>query len=212
VQVHAELIQALAGMRVPHGGHIELNGVDVTRANPRESSDAGVGHIPEDRQRHGLVLDFSIAENTALHDYDRPPMSRVYWLDRDAMVARAADWIQLYDVRGGGPPTPARALSGGNQQKVVLAREIQSNPRLLIAAQPTRGLDVGAIEYVHRRLVEQRDAGCAVLLVSFELDEVMDLADRILVMFGGQIALERASGSTDERELGVAMTGGKVPV
>ena len=207
----SELIQALAGMRVPHGGHIELNGVDVTRANPRESSDAGVGHIPEDRQRHGLVLDFSIAENTALHDYDSPPMSHMYWLDRDAMVARAADWIQLYDVRGGGPPTPARALSGGNQQKVVLAREIQSNPRLLIAAQPTRGLDVGAIEYVHRRLVEQRDAGCAVLLVSFELDEVMDLADRILVMFGGQIALERASGSTDERELGVAMTGGKVP-
>ncbi len=207
----SELIQALAGMRVPHGGHIELHGVDVTRANPRESSDAGVGHIPEDRQRHGLVLDFSIAENTALHDYDRPPMSHVHWLDRDAMVARAADWIQLYDVRGGDPPTPARALSGGNQQKVVLAREIQSNPRLLIAAQPTRGLDVGAIEYVHRRLVEQRDAGCAVLLVSFELDEVMDLADRILVMFGGQIALERASGSTDERELGVAMTGGKVP-
>ena len=191
----SELIQALAGMRVPHGGHIELNGVDVTRANPRESSDAGVGHIPEDRQRHGLVLDFSIAENTALHDYDRPPMSHMYWLDRDAMVARAADWIQLYDVRGGGPPTPARALSGGNQQKVVLAREIQSNPRLLIAAQPTRGLDVGAIEYVHRRLVEQRDAGCAVLLVSFELDEVLDLADRILVMYGGQIVLERASGA-----------------
>jgi ABC-type uncharacterized transport system ATPase subunit len=207
----SELIQALAGMRVPHEGHIELHGVDVTRANPRESSDAGVGHVPEDRQRHGLVLDFSIAENTALHDYDRPPISHLYWLDRDAMVARAAEWIQLYDVRGGDPPTPARALSGGNQQKVVLAREIQSNPRLLIAAQPTRGLDVGAIEYVHRRLVEQRDAGCAVLLVSFELDEVMDLADRILVMFGGQIALERASGSTDERELGVAMTGGKVP-
>jgi ABC-type uncharacterized transport system ATPase subunit len=207
----SELIQALAGMRVPHQGSIELHGVDVTRANPRESSDAGVGHIPEDRQRHGLVLDFSIAENSALHDYDEPPISHMYWLDREAMTARAGEWIQLYDVRGGGPPTHARALSGGNQQKVVLAREIQSNPRLLIAAQPTRGLDVGAIEYVHRRLVEQRDAGCAVLLVSFELDEVMDLADRILVMFGGQIALERASGSTDERELGVAMTGGKVP-
>ena len=207
----SELIQALAGMRVPHGGHIELHGVDVTRANPRESSDAGVGHIPEDRQRHGLVLDFSIAENSALHDYDEPPISRMWWLDRDAMVTRAGEWIRLYDVRGGGPPTHARALSGGNQQKVVLAREIQSNPRLLIAAQPTRGLDVGAIEYVHRRLVEQRDAGCAVLVVSFELDEVMDLADRILVMFGGEIALERASGSTDERELGVAMTGGTVP-
>ena len=127
------------------------------------------------------------------------------------MASRAAEWIQLYDVRGGGPAAPASALSGGNQQKFVLAREIQSNPRVLIAAQPTRGLDVGAIEYVHRRLVEQRDAGCAVLLVSFELDEVLDLADRILVMFGGEIVLERKSGATDERELGVAMTGGKVP-
>jgi ABC-type uncharacterized transport system ATPase subunit len=207
----SELIQALAGMRVPHAGRIDLNGIDVTSATPRESSDAGVGHIPEDRQRHGLVLDFSLAENTALHDYDGPPISHHHWLDREAMTERAADWIQLYDVRGGGPATPARALSGGNQQKVVLAREIQSNPRVLIAAQPTRGLDVGAIEYVHRRLVEQRDAGCAVLLVSFELDEVLDLADRILVMYGGQIVLERLSGQTDERELGVAMTGGKVP-
>ena len=135
----------------------------------------------------------------------------MWWLDRDAMVTRAGEWIRLYDVRGGGPRDARASAPGGNQQKVVLAREIQSNPRLLIAAQPTRGLDVGAIEYVHRRLVEQRDAGCAVLLVSFELDEVMDLADRILVMFGGEIALERASGSTDERELGVAMTGGTVP-
>jgi ABC-type uncharacterized transport system ATPase subunit len=206
-----ELIQALAGMRSPQAGRIELSGADVTHANPRESSDAGVGHIPEDRQRHGLVLDFSLAENCVLHDYDDEPISRHHWLDREAMGARAAQWIELYDVRGGGPTAPARALSGGNQQKVVLAREIQSNPRLLIAAQPTRGLDVGAIEYVHRRLVEQRDAGCAVLLVSFELDEVLDLADRVLVMYGGQIALERASGATDERELGVAMTGGTVP-
>jgi len=207
----SELIQALAGMRVPHAGRIDLHGVDVTRATPREASNAGVGHVPEDRQRHGLVLDFTIAENTALHDYDEPPISRHHLLDRDAMARRAAEWIELYDVRGGGPKAPARALSGGNQQKVVLAREIQSNPQLLIAAQPTRGLDVGAIEYVHRRLVEQREAGCAVLLVSFELDEVLDLADRILVMYGGQIVLERASGQTDERELGVAMTGGKVP-
>jgi simple sugar transport system ATP-binding protein len=207
----SELIQALAGMRTPHAGRIELRGSDVTGASPRAANHAGIGHIPEDRQRHGLVLDFSIAENTALHDYDEPPIAHMHWLDRDAMMARAAEWIRLYDVRGGGPPTPARALSGGNQQKVVLAREIQSNPRLLIAAQPTRGLDVGAIEYVHRRLVEQRDAGCAVLLVSFELDEVMDLSDRILVMYGGQIALERAGGETDERELGLAMTGGKVP-
>jgi general nucleoside transport system ATP-binding protein len=207
----SELIQALAGMRTPFQGEIELRGIDVTHATPREASHAGVGHIPEDRQRHGLVLDFSLAENTALHDYGDEPISHYHWLNRVAMTARAAEWIGLYDVRGGGPPTPARSLSGGNQQKVVLAREIQSNPRLLIAAQPTRGLDVGAIEYVHRRLVEQRDAGCAVLLVSFELDEVLDLADRILVMYGGEIVLERLSGQTDERELGIAMTGGGVP-
>jgi simple sugar transport system ATP-binding protein len=207
----SELIQALAGMRVPHTGRVDLHGIDVTRATPRETSDAGVGHIPEDRQRHGLVLDFSIAENTALHDYDEEPIAHHHWLDREAMARRAAEWVQLYDVRGGGPWTPARALSGGNQQKVVLAREIQSDPQVLIAAQPTRGLDVGAIEYVHRRLVEQRDAGRGVLLVSFELDEVLDLADRILVMYGGQIVLERESGQTDERELGIAMTGGKVP-
>ena len=207
----SELIQAIAGMRSPHQGSIELSGVELAHATPREATKAGVGHIPEDRQRHGLVLDFSLAENTALHDYGEEPISRYHWLNREAMAARAAEWIQLYDVRGGGPEAPARALSGGNQQKVVLAREIQSDPRLLIAAQPTRGLDVGAIEYVHRRLVEQRDAGCAVLLVSFELDEVLDLADRILVMYGGQIVLERLSGQTDERELGIAMTGGKVP-
>ncbi|HET6175170.1 MAG TPA: ABC transporter ATP-binding protein [Gaiellales bacterium] len=207
----SELIQALAGMRAVHQGRIDLNGSDVTHATPRQATNAGVGHIPEDRQRHGLILDFTLAENTALHDYYEPPISSHHWLNREAMVLRADEWIKLYDVRGGGPQTLARALSGGNQQKVVLAREIQSNPRLLIAAQPTRGLDVGAIEYVHRRLIEQRDAGCAVLLVSFELDEVLDLADRILVMYGGQVVLERLSAETDERELGVAMTGGKVP-
>ena len=207
----SELIQALTGMRTPHEGRVELAGADLTKANPRETSRGGMGHIPEDRQRHGLVLDFSLAENTALHDYGEEPISRHHWLDREAMTTRAAEWIQLFDVRGGGPETLARALSGGNQQKVVLAREIQSDPKVLIAAQPTRGLDVGAIEYVHRRLVEARDAGCAVLLVSFELDEVLDLADRILVMYGGQVVLERASGTTDERELGLAMTGGAVP-
>jgi simple sugar transport system ATP-binding protein len=207
----SELIQALTGMRTPHEGRVELAGADLTKANPRETSRGGMGHIPEDRQRHGLVLDFSLAENTALHDYGEAPISHHHWLDREAMGARAAEWIQLFDVRGGGPETLARALSGGTQQKVVLAREIQSDPKVLIAAQPTRGLDVGAIEYVHRRLVEARDAGCAVLFVSFELDEVLDLADRILVMYGGQVVLERASGTTDARELGLAMTGGAVP-
>jgi general nucleoside transport system ATP-binding protein len=203
----SELVQALAGMRTPSAGHIELHGADVTRATPREAADAGVGHIPEDRQRHGLVLDFSLAENVILHDYDREPISRHHWLDRDAMATRAAEWIELYDVRGGGPATPASALSGGNQQKVVLAREIQSNPRVLIAAQPTRGLDVGAIEYVHRRLVEQRDEGKAVLLVSLELEEILSLSDRILVIYEGRIVGEFPPTATEE-ELGLATTGG----
>ena len=208
----SELIQALAGMRVPARGphraarrrrdaREPARGLGRRRrAHPRGSPAPRARARLLDRREHGAARLRRAADLA-------PALARTATPWRRA----AAEWIQLYDVRGGGPPTPARALSGGNQQKVVLAREIQSNPRVLIAAQPTRGLDVGAIEYVHRRLVEQRDAGCAVLLVSFELDEVMDLADRILVMFGGQIVLERASGETDERELGVAMTGGKVP-
>jgi len=126
------------------------------------------------------------------------------------MDERAETYIKRYDVRGGGPATPARSLSGGNQQKFILAREIDSDPRLILASQPTRGLDVGAIEFVHRRLVEQRDAGRAVLLVSFELDEILSLADRILVLYEGQIVLERTAGQTDANELGLAMTGGVV--
>ena len=208
----SELIQALAGMRVPHAGRIDLHGVDVTRATPREASDAGVGHIPEDRQRHGLVLDFSIAENTALHDYDEPPISRHHLLDRDAMAPACGRVDPSSTTCAAAAPGRllGRSRAAISRRSCSRARSSR-NPQVLIAAQPTRGLDVGAIEYVHRRLVEQRDAGCAVLLVSFELDEVLDLADRILVMYGGQIVLERMSGKTDERELGIAMTGGKVP-
>ena len=206
----SELIQALAGMRNPRAGRVLLGDRDVTHAPPRRRTRAGLGHIPEDRHRHGLVLDFSCAENSVLHDYSEPPVARLGWLHPRSMIARARRFIELFDVRGAQPETPARALSGGNQQKLVLAREIQSEPRALLAAQPTRGLDVGAIEFVHRRLVEQRDAGRGVLLVSFELDEVLDLADRILVIYQGRIVLERAAGTTDERELGLAMTGGTV--
>ncbi len=206
-----ELVEALAGMRKASSGSIRLEGRDLTRASPRESAEAGVGHIPEDRHRHGLVLDFSLAENAVLHDYERPPISRGGWLSPRAMLDRARAYIEQFDVRGGGPATPARSLSGGNQQKLVLAREIQGDPRLLLASQPTRGLDVGAIEFVHRRLVEQRDAGRGLLLVSFELDEILGLADRILVMYEGRIVLERDAGTTDEQELGLAMTGGSVP-
>jgi simple sugar transport system ATP-binding protein len=145
-----------------------------------------------------------------LHDYPRPPISHRGFLDLDAMEERAKRYIARYDVRGGDARTPASSLSGGNQQKFILAREIDSDPRLILASQPTRGLDVGAIEFVHRRLIEQRDAGRAVLLVSFELDEILSLSDRILVLFEGEIVLERTPATTDANELGLAMTGGGV--
>jgi ABC-type uncharacterized transport system ATPase subunit len=155
------------------------------------------------------VLDFSIAENSALHDYQREPISRFGWLRPGAMISRAKRLIERFDVRGGSPTTPASALSGGNQQKLVLAREIDLQPHLLLAAQPTRGLDVGAIEFIHRQLVAQRDAGGAVLLISFELDEIFGLSDRILVMYEGQVTLETRPDQTNESELGLAMTGGR---
>jgi simple sugar transport system ATP-binding protein len=203
-----ELAEAIAGMRRPTAGRMLLDGRDITLASPRESYEAGVGHIPEDRHRDGLVLQFTLAENSALHDYFRDPISHRGILDGRAMIARIKHLISAFDVRGGGPETPASALSGGNQQKVVLGREIDADPRLLLAAQPTRGLDVGAIEFVHKRLIEQRDEGRAVLLISYELDEILNLADRIIVLYAGRIALERRPDETDEQELGLAMTGG----
>ena len=154
-----------------------------------------------------LVLEFSLAENVALHDYDKPPDSRWGWLFPRQLIRRARELLTQFDVRGGGPNTRASALSGGNQQKVVLAREIGREPSVLIAAQPTRGLDVGAIEFVHRRLVEARDGGKAVLLVSLELDEILSLSDRILVLYEGRIVAEHGPDVSEE-ELGVEMTGG----
>jgi len=203
-----ELIDAIAGLRRPSAGRIVVAGKDVTGESSKECLDAGLGHIPEDRQRRGLVLDFSLAENVALHDYDSPPSSRLGWLFPSRLVARARALLREFDVRGGGPLTLARGLSGGNQQKVVLAREIDRNPKVLIAAQPTRGLDVGAIEFVHRRLVGERDEGRGVLLVSLELDEILSLSDRILVMYEGELVAEFQPGVSEE-ELGVAMTGGR---
>src|SRR3954470_19986610 len=204
----SELIDAIAGLRPVLTGKIEIDGRDLTAAGAQEVLDSGLGHIPEDRQRRGLVLDFTLAENIALHDYDHEPSSRLGWLYPKRLVARARRLLQEFDVRGGGPQTLAASLSGGNQQKVVLAREVSRGPRLLIAAQPTRGLDVGAIEFVHRRLVEERDNGRAILLVSFELDEVLSLADRILVFYEGQIAAEYPP-TVSEEEIGFAMVGGK---
>jgi simple sugar transport system ATP-binding protein len=203
----SELIDAIAGLRPVAGGRIVVDGHDLTGAHAKETLDAGVGHIPEDRHRRGLVLPFSLTENLALHAYRQSPNSKRGLLNLRVMVARARKLLQEFDVRGGTPATPAFALSGGNQQKVVLAREIDGNPKVLIAAQPTRGLDVGAIEFVHRRLIEQRDSGRAVLLVSLELEEILSLSDRILVIYEGRIVGEFPPSTTEE-ELGLAMTGG----
>jgi ABC-type uncharacterized transport system ATPase subunit len=202
-----ELIDAISGLRRVSEGQVVIGGEDVTGQGSRESLDAGLGHIPEDRQRRGLVLEFSLAENIALHDYRKPPDSVFGWLFPRRLVARARRLLRDFDVRGGGPQTRASALSGGNQQKVVLAREIERDPKVLIAAQPTRGLDVGAIEFVHRRLVEERDDGRAILLVSLELEEILSLSDRILVMYEGEIVGEFPPTASEE-ELGIAMTGG----
>ena len=203
----SELIDAIAGLRRSKAGTIVIGGQDVTGDSCKECLDAGLGHIPEDRQRRGLILDFTLAENIALHDYDHAPGSRWGWLYPNRLIERARVLLQEFDVRGGGPQTRAGGLSGGNQQKVVLAREIDRNPKVLIAAQPTRGLDVGAIEFVHRRLVGERDEGRGVLLVSLELDEILSLSDRILVIFEGRIVGEFPPGVSEEA-LGVAMTGG----
>jgi ABC-type uncharacterized transport system ATPase subunit len=205
----SELIDALTGLRKPSGGSVRVGGRELTTESARHHYDEGLGHIPEDRHRRGLVLDFTLAENLALHDYEKEPFARLGWLRPGRMIAAAGRLLKEFDVRGGGPRTRAAALSGGNQQKVVVAREVARDPRALIAAQPTRGLDVGAIEFVHRRLVEERDEGRAVLLISLEIDEILSLSDRILVLYEGRIVAEFGPDVTEE-ELGIAMTGGQV--
>jgi simple sugar transport system ATP-binding protein len=205
-----ELIEAITGLRPARSGTVTVGTeqFDATTVTARHMLEAGVGHIPEDRQRRGLVLEFSLAENLALHDYDKPPDSKWGWLFPAQLIKRAVRLIKEFDVRGGGPLTLARGLSGGNQQKVVVAREVNRNPVVLIAAQPTRGLDVGAIEYVHQRLVAERDSGHAILLVSLELDEVLSLADRILVVYEGQIVGEHQAGVSEE-QIGLEMLGSR---
>lgn len=203
-----ELVDAIAGLRRIEGGRIMLDGEDITGLSPREVSEAGLGHIPQDRHRRGLVLDFDLRENAILHDWDKPDIARHGIVDQVASAERAQMLCDLYDVRSGnGIASRAGSLSGGNQQKLVIAREIQRDPTLLIAAQPTRGVDIGAIEFIHERLVEERDAGTAVLLVSLEMQEILSLADRILVIFEGEIVAEFEGGSVDEQRLGMAMIG-----
>ncbi|MDX6716394.1 MAG: ral nucleoside transport system ATP-binding protein [Baekduia sp.] len=200
----SELIDLISGLRPCTGGHVRLGGKDITNCTPRAARDAGIGHIAEDRHRRGLVLDFNLSENLALMDYREG--TRFGLLKPRRMLDAASRLLHEFDVRGGSPVTPARSLSGGNQQKVVIAREISGNPDALIAAQPTRGLDVGAIEFVHRRLLAERDAGRAILLFSLELDEVRALADRIVVIYDGRIVGELPPTASDE-ELGLLMTG-----
>jgi simple sugar transport system ATP-binding protein len=202
-----ELIDAITGLRRPASGTISVGGRDMTKANARKVLDEGMGHIPEDRQARGLVLEFTLTENLALEDYRSPPDSRWGWLFPRRLLARARRLLREFDVRGGGPTARASALSGGNQQKLVIAREVGRDPRVLVAAQPTRGLDVGAIEYVHRRLITVRDEHKAVLLVSLELEEILSLSDRILVLYEGRVVGEYGPDVSEEK-LGVAMTGG----
>ena len=204
----SELIDAITGLRRPGEGRVTVGGKDYTRSSARAMiDDARVGHIPEDRHLRGLILDFSLAENFALHDYRKEPDSKLGWLFPRRLIAKARRLILEFDVRGGGPATRAGSLSGGNQQKLVIAREVERDPRVLIAAQPTRGLDVGAIEFVHRRLIAERDEGRGILLVSLELEEILSLSDRILVIYEGRIVGEFSPEATEE-ELGLAMTGG----
>jgi general nucleoside transport system ATP-binding protein len=203
-----ELIDALTGLRKIGSGSVSVAGRELSATSARAALDAGLGHIPEDRQRRGLVLEFSIAENIALHDYAEPPDAKWGWLFPQRMIERARGLIKEFDVRGGGPLTRAGGLSGGNQQKVVAAREIARDPKVLIAAQPTRGLDVGAIEYLHKRLVAERDEGRAILLVSLELEEIFSLSDRILVLYEGEIVGEH-TGEVSEEEIGLEMLGGR---
>jgi ABC-type uncharacterized transport system ATPase subunit len=201
-----ELVETLTGLRRALAGTIRVGGRDVTDADVRGKLDAGVGHIAEDRHRRGLVLDFNLAENLSLRDYRR--LAKHGLISPKRMNERAAPLLEEYDVRGGGCEALALSLSGGNQQKVVIAREISEDPKVLVAAQPTRGLDVGAIEFVHRRLIEQRDAGRGVLLVSLELEEIRSLSDRVLVIYDGRIVAELAPEASEE-EFGVAMLGGR---
>ena len=206
-----EFVHGLTGLEPLLSGRITLCGEDITRASIRRRNLLGMSHIPEDRHKHGLVLDYTLEDNLVLERYFEPEFTnRAGFLRRDNIRAYAEKIIEEYDVRSGqGPVTVARAMSGGNQQKAIVGREIDKNPELLVAVQPTRGLDVGAIEYIHRQLVAQRDAGKAVLLVSLELDEVMDIPDRILVMYEGEIVGELDPKTTTEEELGLYMAGAK---
>lgn len=205
-----ELVEVLTGLRKAEAGEVRVLGKDVFNKSPRETFASGISSIPADRQKHGLILEFSNEDNLILQHFEEEPYSQKGFLNRKAIRAHATELMEKFDVRPrGSEGAPAGTLSGGNQQKVIIAREVSNDKELLIAVNPTRGLDVGAIEFVHKYLVEQRNKNCAVLLVSFELDEIMSLSDRIEVIFDGQITGSVAGKDADEKELGFMMAGGR---
>lgn len=206
-----EFVYGLSGLEPLKSGKITMNGEDITEMSIRKRLTSGMSHIPEDRHKHGLVLDYSLEDNIVLQRYFEPQFTNKFgFLKRKEIRKYANRLIEQYDVRSGqGAITKARSMSGGNQQKAIIAREIDKNPELLIAVQPTRGLDVGAIEYIHKQLVAQRDAGKGVLLVSLELDEVMNVSDRILIMYEGEIVGEFDPKEVTVEELGLYMAGSK---
>lgn len=206
----SELVQAITGLIKADGGSVKMNGEEITHVSIRHRNTHGIGHIPEDRHKHGMVLDYPLAYNLVLQSYFEPQFCKGGFLQYDKIYQYADKLIGSYDIRSGqGPKTVARSMSGGNQQKAIVAREIDRDPDLLIAVQPTRGLDVGAIEYIHRQIVAERDRGKAILLVSLELDEVMNLSDRILVIYEGEIVADLDPKAVTIQELGLYMAGSK---
>jgi general nucleoside transport system ATP-binding protein len=208
----SELIQAITGLVPVHSGKIYLDGKDITNASIMERIEAGVGHVPEDRQKQGLILNFRLDENVVVKNfYQEPYSSKFGILNFAPITAEGQKLIEQFDIRAGqGPATKAKNMSGGNQQKVIIAREIELSPHLLVVAQPTRGLDVGAIEYIHKRIIEERDKGRAILLVSFELDEIMNLCDRIAAISKGEIVGVVDGATAEERTIGAMMAGIKL--
>ena len=206
----SELIQAITGLRKIESGSVELKGQSIVGLHPRQITEMSVGHVPEDRHRDGLVLEMMISENIALQTYYKEPLSKKGILNYTNILDYAKKLMQEFDVRAASEIVPASALSGGNQQKAIIAREIDRNPDLLIVSQPTRGLDVGAIEYIHKRLIQERDNGKAVLVVSFELDEILNVSDRIAVIHDGKIQGIVTPETTNKQELGVLMAGGEL--
>ncbi|MGB4984856.1 MAG: ABC transporter ATP-binding protein [Erysipelotrichaceae bacterium] len=204
----SELVNAITGLTTDYQGKIILNGVDISNYSINKRYMSGLGHVPEDRHKHGLVLDFKLKENLVIHDYNNKEFSKNGFLNVEAIDKYADRLIEEFDVRSGeGKESLTRSMSGGNQQKAIMAREIDRSPDLLVVVQPTRGLDVGAIEFIHSRIVDERNKGKAVLLVSLELDEILDLSDRICVLYSGQISGEVLAKDTNENELGLMMLG-----